>query len=231
VKHPRTVLAAAIAALTLPAAFAAASTAASAGGIVPRIPSVTVDNAIPPLCAHPELQPTCATINDADNQGHTATYTGTYHAANGVTNDTADSSNPGTCVEGSSATGAKTCRLWFYGGNPKTLCTPNPTTPWYQAKAFGKAWEYTPDETASGSTISGDKLYAEGGGVVDATGVTSSPAGDIVAYRLHIQISSICGNEETAQNLTDTVTTDAGQGGGSVDLSKTYKFSGYFDIG
>jgi hypothetical protein len=214
----------AAAALALPAALATASTAASADGI---IPSINVQGIVPTPCKDPTIRTVCDTANNT----HAATFTGTYYAKNNSFNDTDDKAHPGTCVDGSSVAGEKTCRVWFFGGNPSTLCNPSPTTPWYQAPQFGKAWEYTPDQAASGYTISGDRLFAEGGGVVDASGVTSSPTGDIVIYRLHIQINAICGNEDTAQALTDNITANAGLGSGALDLSKTYKFSGYFDIG
>lgn len=222
-KYRKTVLAVAAAALTFPAALATASTAASAGGIVPQVPTVSAD--IPPVCHYSEVQPTCTTINNTDNQGHTATFSGTYTAANQSTNTSS------TCVEGSKTIGANTCKVTFTGGNPATLCNPaNTTTPWYQAPAGNLAWIYVPATSDASQTLSGDRLFAEGGGIVDFQSVTPQQDGSLLIYRIHIQINSMCGNEDTAQNLTDTVTAGAGEGPGAVDLSKTYKFTGYIDV-
>jgi hypothetical protein len=227
VKRPRTVLAAAIAAITLPAALATTGSIASAGGITPP---VTISIGAPPPPCSPGPTYLCGTINNAENQGHTATFTGTYTAKTGSFNDTGSSTRPGTCVEGSSAVGTSTCDVSFTGGIPGNLCKGSTTTPWYLASPGQVAWTYIPATAESSQTLTGDRLFAEGGGVVDFQSVTPQQDGSLLIYRIHIQIQSLCGNEDTAQGLVDNISGRLGFGAGAVDLSKTYKFTGYIDV-
>jgi hypothetical protein len=227
-KARKVTLAIAAAALALPAALATASTAANAGGVIPGgIGGITIDtNSIPPLCAStdPIIQLACQTANNT----HTATFSGVYHAAKGSFNDTNES--PGACAVGSGAVSVPLCRFTFFGGDPKKACNANPTTPWYQATS-GDAWTFYPDKSDGSKHSGGPRLFAEGGGVIDDTGTTSDAYGNLVVYRVHIQIHALCGNEDTAQGLADDISARVGFGSGTLDLSKTYKFTGYYDVG
>jgi hypothetical protein len=178
---------------------------------------------IPPVCHYPQLRPVCT----ANLGSHTASFTGNYTPSTGSTNDT-EPDHQGTCVDETSAAGQQVCLVIWHGGNPKTACIPNASTPWYQAPQGTSAWSYAPAKADASTTIGGDKLYAEGGGLIDASGTTTGPNGQILVYRIHLQIQALCGNEGAAQSLVDGVTADGGTG--SLDLSKGYKFEGYVDI-
>lgn len=194
----------AAAVLALPVAFAAASTAASADGV------------IPPVCAHPEVQPVCQAITSADNNGNTSTVAGRYNPHAVSDTNAAD----GTCVDVSSAAGEHTCDFRFGPGNAKALCTsPSATTAW-------GSYVYIPDQSESTVQITGS-LFAEGGGVLDSTGI-EFVSGSVVIVHVHIHVAGLCGNEDDAQSLVDSITTRGGLG--SIDLSTAYKFAGYVDI-
>lgn len=214
-------LAVAAAALTAPAALATAASGASA----------TPKDALPPLpCSVTDIENLECTLNFQAVQVHTATFTGTYHARTGSTNDTNQTvaGVQGTCVDGSSAAGDRVCRVTFVGGDPKKLCTSAATT-WRTATPPNNVWVYTPDQSQSGVVIVGQQLVAEGGGVVDDTETFNDPrTGTIGAYRIHIQIESVCGNEDTEQGLADDLAARTGLP--SLDLSPTYKFEGYVDV-
>ena len=154
---------------------------------------------------------------------HTATFAGTWNPKTHGTSDT--SAGTGTCADGAVA---QICRVEFTNGDVKKLCTPNTTTPWYSAPGGSHAWVYMPDATDASAQITGDQLYAEGGGVVDANAVETTPDGTVEVYRIHIHIAGLCGNEDTAQGLVDNISATSGLG--EVDTSKVYKFDGYFDI-
>ncbi|MDQ1746233.1 MAG: hypothetical protein QOD07_496 [Frankiaceae bacterium] len=154
---------------------------------------------------------------------HSATFAGNWNTKTHGTSDT--SASTGTCADGAVA---QICRVLFTNGNVKTVCTPNTTTPWYSAPAGAHAWVYMPDAGDSSAQITGDQLFAEGGGVVDANAVENTADGDVVIYRIHIHIAGLCGNEDTAQGIADNISATSGLG--SLDTSKVYSFDGYFDI-
>jgi hypothetical protein len=187
--------------------------ALAAPGAVVSMASASPTPDVPPVCSR--VPTACLMVA----RTHTSTFSGTYNARTGSFNDT---DAGGTCVDGSSAAGERTCRFTFTGGNPKTLCTPNPTTRW------SPKWDWYPDRADQSIDIGGDSLFAEGGGVIDDTGVLVGEDGIAVAFHVHVQIVSICGNEDTVQSLLDNITATSGLG--NVDLSKTYKFTGYVDI-
>jgi hypothetical protein len=228
VKFRKITVTVAAAALTLPAALATASTAASAGGVIP--PLVIDTSGIPPLCAStdPVIQTVCQTANDT----HSATFSGTYHAVNNSFNDTNETYKgvPGACADGSGAASVPLCRFTFLGGNPATACTPNTTTSWSKPAPGSNAWTYYPDKNDLSKSIGSPQLFAEGGGVIDNTVTTTDSYGNVLVYRVHIQIHALCGNEDTAQGLADDITARAGLGSGAIDLKTAYKFSGYIDI-
>lgn len=188
------ILTLAAAAVALPVGFAAAS---------------------PNLTASTPAGPCCLTL-------HASTFVGTYHACSGCENDTTVANN-GVCVDGADSPITAVCEVIWHGGNPKTLCTPSPTTPWYGNDNPPYAWNYIPDTANSRAQYNSAQLFAEGGGVVDDSVVI----GATIIY-IHIHVEGLCGNEDTAQGLADNITGRIGVG--SIDLSKTYKFEGYINV-
>lgn len=220
-------------ALVLPAAIATAASSASAGSV----PPVNIDTSgIPPLC--PRVTLYCSTLNTVDetvSNTHSANYAGQYHAVLNSFNDSSNPVPPGACADGpSTAQTQHVCRFTFHGGNPKVLCTATAAHPviWYQAPPGQDAWTLYPNGSDSSVHIGGSQLIAEGGGVADDTGITTTPDGTTVVYRVHIQVQSLCGNEDTVQNLFADVPGADGPGGVALDALKgNYNFVGYFDLG